>query len=103
MIIGTGRALPPRVVKNEELTERMDTSDEWIVQRTGVRERRYVEAGTGSSDLGVAAARRAIDHAGITPNDVDLIVFATLSPDHIFPGNGVLLQERLGIPTVGAL
>lgn len=102
-IIGTGRALPPRVVKNEELTERMDTSDEWIVQRTGVRERRYVEAGTGSSDLGVAAARRAIEHAGITPNDVDLIVFATLSPDHIFPGNGVLVQERLGIPTVGAL
>src|SRR5512134_1948161 len=102
-IIGTGRALPPRVVKNEELTERMDTSDEWIVQRTGVRERRYVEAGTGSSDLGVAAARRAIDHAGITPNDVDLIVFATLSPDHIFPGNGVFVQERLGIPTVGAL
>jgi len=102
-IIGTGRALPPRVVKNEELTARMDTSDEWIVQRTGVRERRYVDPGTGSSDLGVDAARKAIESAGITPNDIDLIVFATLSPDRIFPGNGVLVQERLGIPTVGAL
>jgi len=102
-IIGTGRALPPRVVTNEELTTRMDTSDEWIVQRTGVRERRYVDPGTGSSDLGIDAARKAIDAAGITPDDIDLIIFATLSPDRIFPGNGVLVQERLGIPTVGAL
>jgi len=102
-IIGTGRALPPRVVTNEELTTRMDTSDEWIVQRTGVKERRYVDPGTGSSDLGIDAARKAIDAAGITPDDIDLIIFATLSPDRIFPGNGVLVQERLGIPTVGAL
>jgi len=64
-IIGTGRALPKRVVKNEELTRRMDTSDEWIVQRTGVRERRYVDPGTGSSHLGVEAARKAIADAGL--------------------------------------
>ena len=102
-IIGTGRSLPPRVVKNEELTRRMDTSDEWIVQRTGVRERRYVDPGTGSSHLGAEAARKAIATAGITANDIDLIVFATLSPDHVFPGNGVLVQERLGMRTVGAL
>ena len=102
-IIGTGRALPTRVVKNEELTRRMDTSDEWIVQRTGVRERRYVDPGTGSSHLGAEAARKAIANAGITVNDIDLIVFATLSPDHVFPGNGVLVQEQLGMRTVGAL
>ena len=102
-IIGTGRALPPRVVKNEELTRLMDTSDEWIVQRTGVRERRYVDPGTGSSHLGAEAARKAIANAGITVNDIDLIVFATLSPDHVFPGNGVLVQERLRMRNVGAL
>ena len=102
-IIGTGRALPPRVVKNEELTRRMDTSDEWIVQRTGVRERRYVDPGTGSSHLGADASRKAIANAGITADDIDLIVFATLSPDHVFPGNGVLVQNLLGMRTVGAL
>lgn len=102
-IIGTGRALPPRVVKNEELTHRMETSDEWIVQRTGIRERRYVEPGTGSSALGADAARKAIANAGIVANDIDLIVFATLSPDHVFPGNGVLIQDQLGMRNVGAL
>ncbi len=102
-IFGTGRALPPRVVKNEELTRLMDTSDEWIVQRTGIRERRYVDPGVGSSHLGAEAARKAISNAGIAPGDVDLIVFATLSPDHVFPGNGVLVQERLGMRNVGAI
>ena len=102
-IVGTGRALPPRVVKNEELTLRMDTSDEWIVQRTGIRERRYVDPGTGSSRLGADAARKAIANAGIAVNDIDLIVFATLSPDHVFPGNGVLVQDQLGMRTIGAL
>jgi len=102
-ITGTGRALPKRVVKNGELSQLMDTSDEWIVQRTGIRERRYVDPGTGSSHLGAEAARKAIANAGITSNDVDLIVFATLSPDHVFPGNGVLVQEQLGMRNVGAL
>jgi 3-oxoacyl-[acyl-carrier-protein] synthase-3 len=102
-IIGTGRALPKRVVGNEELTRLMDTSDEWIVQRTGVRERRYVDPGTGSSHLGAEAADKAIANAGLTVNDIDLIVFATLSPDHVFPGNGVLVQHQLGMRSVGAL
>jgi len=102
-IIGTGRALPKRVVRNEELTRLMDTSDEWIVQRTGVRERRYVDPGTGSSHLGAEAAAKAIAAAGLTVNDIDLIVFATLSPDHVFPGNGVLVQHQLGMRSVGAL
>jgi 3-oxoacyl-[acyl-carrier-protein] synthase-3 len=102
-IIGTGRALPQRVVRNEELARVMDTSDEWIVQRTGIRERRYADPGTGSSHLGAEAARKAISAAGIVPGDVGLIVFATLSPDYFFPGDGVLVQEMLGMPTVGAL
>src|SRR5512134_2824867 len=102
-IVGTGRALPQRVVRNGELTGLMDTSDEWIVQRTGIRERRYAEPGTGTSGLGAEAARVAIGRAGITPTDVGLIVFATLSPDYYFPGCGVLVQRQLGMPTVGAL
>jgi len=102
-IVGTGRELPPRVVKNEELTKLMDTTDEWIVQRTGIRERRYADPGVGTSHLGAAAARKAIDKAGITVNDIGLIVFATLSPDYFFPGCAVLVQEQLGMPTVGAL
>jgi 3-oxoacyl-[acyl-carrier-protein] synthase-3 len=102
-IIGTGRDLPSRVVHNEELTRLMDTSDDWIVQRTGIRERRYADPAVGTSQLGAAAARKAIENAGITADDIGLIVFATLSPDHFFPGAGVLVQNQLGMPTVGAL
>jgi 3-oxoacyl-[acyl-carrier-protein] synthase-3 len=102
-ILGTGRALPSRVVPNAELTGLMDTSDEWIVQRTGIRERRYAEAGTGTAGLGAEAARLAIARAGITKDDVGLVIFATLSPDYFFPGCGVLVQQQLGMPNVGAL
>jgi len=102
-ILGTGRALPPRVVKNSEFTTWMDTTEEWIVQRTGIRERRFVDDGTGSSDLGVEAARKAIAAAGLTPKEVDFLVFATLTPDYFFPGGGVLVQEKMGMETIGAL
>ncbi len=102
-ILGTGRALPSRVVTNADLAKIMDTSDEWIVQRTGIRERRYVEPGTGSAALGVEAAREAIGRAGIEPGQVDFLVFATLSPDWFFPGCGVTVQEKLGLRTIGAL
>ncbi|MGB3400900.1 MAG: hypothetical protein WBA34_12105, partial [Candidatus Deferrimicrobiaceae bacterium] len=102
-ILGTGRALPPRVVTNAELTTMMDTTEEWIVQRTGIRERRFVEPGTGTSDLGVEAARVAIERAGLAPQDIQFIVFATLSPDLCFPGSGVFVQEKLGLDTIGAL
>jgi 3-oxoacyl-[acyl-carrier-protein] synthase-3 len=102
-ILGTGRALPPRVVTNAELTTVMDTTEEWIVQRTGIRERRFAEPGTGASDLGVTAARVAIERAGLTPKDIQLLIFATLSPDLFFPGAGVFVQEKLGMDTVGAL
>lgn len=102
-ILGTGRALPPRVVTNAELTTWMDTTEEWIVQRTGILERRFVDPGTGASDLGVQASRVAIERAGLTPRDIQFIVFATLSPDMFFPGCGVLVQEKLGMDTIGAL
>lgn len=102
-ILGTGRALPPRVVTNAELTTMMDTTEEWIVQRTGIRERRFAEPGTGASDLGVTAARMAIERAGLTPKDIHLLIFATLSPDLFFPGAGVFVQEKLGMDTIGAL
>jgi len=102
-ILGTGRALPPRVVTNAELTTRMDTTEEWIVQRTGILERRFVDPGTGASDLGVQASRVAIERAGLTPRDIQFIVFATLSPDMFFPGCGVLVQEKMGMDTIGAL
>ena len=102
-IVGTGRELPSRVVENGELTKLMETTDEWIVQRTGIRERRYADKGTGTSNLGAAAARKAIGKAGIGVGDIGLIVFATLSPDYYFPGCAVLVQEQLGMPTVGAI
>src|SRR3989304_4824809 len=95
-IVGTGRELPPRVVKNEELTKLMDTTDEWIVQRTGIRERRYADPGTGTSHLGAAAARKAIGKAGVGGGDGGLIVFATPSPDYYFPGWAVGRREQRG-------
>ena len=100
VIAGSGSEVPPTRVTNAMLARVMDTSDEWIRERSGVEARHYVERGTGTSDLGVAAARRAIDHAGITPADVDLVVFATMTPDHFFPGAGALLQAKLGLREV---
>ena len=97
VIAGSGSEIPPTRVTNAMLARVMDTSDEWIRERSGVEARHYVERGMGTSDLGVAAARRAIDHAGITPADVDLVVFATMTPDHFFPGSGALLQVKLGL------
>ncbi len=102
-ILGTGRYLPERVVTNEELTKYMDTSDEWIQQRTGIKERRFAREDETTSDLGVKAARKAIEKAGLRPEDIDFVIFATLSPDHYFPGCGVLIQDKLGLRTVGAL
>lgn len=101
---GIGYYVPERIVTNDDLTKVMDTSDEWIQERTGIKERRYVERGKDTtSTLGTKAARIAIERAGITPQDVDFIIFATLSPDYYFPGSGVLLQRQLGIPGIGAL
>ena len=103
VITGTGHYVPPRVVTNRDLEKLMDTSDEWIRERSGILERHHVDAGVGTSDLAVEAARRAIADAGIDPATIDFIVAATLSPDHYFPGIGVLVQAKLGLGTIGAL
>lgn len=102
-ISGTGRHLPARVVRNDDLRVWMDTSDDWIATRTGIRERRWVDGNLGPADLAEPAARAALAAAGRTPADIDLVLFATLSPDLNFPGSGCLLQARLGMGTVPAL
>jgi 3-oxoacyl-[acyl-carrier-protein] synthase-3 len=95
--------VPPGVVTNARMSLLMDTTDEWIRQRTGIEERRYARAGTSSCDLGVEAARRALDDSGLEPADIDFIVFATMTPAHYFPGNGGLLASRLGLDRTPAL
>ncbi|HUK64790.1 MAG TPA: 3-oxoacyl-ACP synthase, partial [Dongiaceae bacterium] len=102
-ITGIGFSAPPRVVSNHDLERVMDTSDAWIVERTGIHERHFVEPGVSTADLGIEAARRALADAGREPKDVDFIVFATTTPDYMFPGCGVLVQDRLGLGTIGAL
>ena len=105
IIKGTGRYLPSRLVTNEDLSRWMDTSDEWIVQRTGIEQRYWVpeEGGVGVSDLGLEASKIAMSRAGWEPGDIDLIIFATLSPDINFPGSGCLLAHKLGLTTTPAL
>jgi 3-oxoacyl-[acyl-carrier-protein] synthase-3 len=95
--------VPDGVVTNERLSRMMDTTDEWIRQRTGIAERRFARRGQSSSRLGVEAARRALADAGLSAPDVDLIVFATMTPDHYFPGNGGLLARELGLSSTPAL
>ncbi|HEY4716344.1 MAG TPA: beta-ketoacyl-ACP synthase III [bacterium] len=102
-ILGTGRYLPERVVTNADLMKLMDTSDEWIQQRTGIKERRYAREDESTSDLGVKAAQKALEKAGLETKDIDFVIFATLSSDHFFPGSGVSVQDKLGLNTVGAL
>ncbi len=101
--IATGFAVPPRVVTNDDLSKLMDTSDEWITQRSGIRERHWVAPGTPCAELAAEATRKALAAAGMQPSDLDCIIFATTSPDHFFPGNGVYLQRMLGIPNIPAL
>jgi 3-oxoacyl-[acyl-carrier-protein] synthase-3 len=95
--------VPDGVVTNARLSRLMDTSDEWIRQRTGIEERRFARRGQSSSALGVEAARRALADAGLSPSDIDLIVFATMTPDHYFPGNGGILAKALGLTSTPAL
>jgi len=105
-IAGIGKYLPSTVVTNDDLTKHMDTSDEWIRERTGIEERRYGKKHhETTTTLGAKAAEQALERAGITAEEVDFIIFATLSPDYYFPGCGVLLQRELGITKteVGAL
>ena len=103
LITGTGYFVPPKVVTNFDLEKKMDPSDEWIRQRSGIVERRYVEPGVGSSDLAYEAALRAIEAAKIDKSEIDFIIAATLSPDPYFPGIGVIVQAKLGLSEIGAL
>ena len=105
VIKGTGKYIPPHLVTNDDLAKIIDTSDEWIQQRTGIKQRYWIEPGstTGASDLALEAAKKAMDKAGWEAEDIDLIIFATLSPDIFFPGAGVFLQTKLGLNSTPAL
>jgi len=103
-ITGVGYYVPENIVKNKDLENIMDTSDEWIQERTGIKERRWVNDNkTSTSLMGTYAAENAIKDAGLKNEDIDFIIFSTLSPDYYFPGSGVLLQRNLGIKEIGAL
>ena len=104
-ITGLGKYLPDNVVTNHDLSKLMDTNDEWITERTGIKERRWVKPNSGetTATMGVKAAKVAIERAGIDKDEIDFIIFATLSPDYYFPGPGVQVQQALDIKTVGAL
>ena len=99
-ITGTGFYVPPRVVTNDDLVEGygIDTSHEWILKRTGIEARRFAEEGVATSDLALHASEMALESAGLDKADLEMILFATLSPDHAFPGSGVYLQRKLGLP-----
>src|SRR5690606_20471686 len=104
-ITGLGYYVPSNVVSNDDLSKVMDTNDAWIQERTGIKERRHVDKNGGdtTTSMGVKAAKIAIERSGLDKNDIDFVVFATLSPDYYFPGPGVLVQRDLGLRTVGAL
>jgi 3-oxoacyl-[acyl-carrier-protein] synthase-3 len=100
VIAGSGTAIAPNRVSNAMLARIMDTSDEWIRERSGVETRYYVDAGTATSDLGAAAAAQALEHAQVGREEVDLVISATMTPDHYFPGNGGIMQAKLGLRQV---
>src|SRR5258705_2524359 len=103
-IAGIGMYVPKNVVTNNDLTKYIDTTDEWIQERTGIKERRYADrTEETTTTMGVEAAKIAIERAGITPQDIDFIVFATICPDYYFPGCGVLLQRAMKMKEIGAL
>jgi len=104
-IAGLGFYVSENIVTNDDLSKLMDTNDEWIQERTGIKERRHVQIGDGNTttSMGVKAAQIAIERSGVAKEDIDFIVFATLSPDYYFPGPGVLVQRDLGLNTIGAL
>lgn len=103
-VAGTGFYVPPRIVTNQDLIDGgIETTDEWIVSRTGIEARRFSADGEGPSDMALPAARDAIERAGLEVSDIDFIIFATLSPEHAFPGSGCYLQAKLGLPGVPAL
>ncbi len=100
-IVGTGFYVPDRIMTNDDFTKLVETSDEWIVTRTGIRERRIAAENETTSDMAVAAAREALKDAGREAADVDLVIISTITPDHIFPATAALVQHKLGIPKCG--
>lgn len=102
-ITGLGAYVPPRIVTNDDLSKFMETSDEWITQRSGIKERRWAQPDQTNADLALEACNLALKDAGLDKKDIGMIVFATLNPDHFFPGNGVFLQEKLDVPGIPAL
>ena len=97
-ITGLGFYVPDNIITNDDLTQWMETSDEWIRERTGIQERRYFEYGKDTNySMAAAASRQALDRAGLTPNDIDVIVYATITPDYFFPGSAFLMQRELGM------
>jgi 3-oxoacyl-[acyl-carrier-protein] synthase-3 len=102
-LLGIGMSVPSRVVTNHELATKMETSNDWIIERTGIEERRWVSEGETGCSLATAAAKEAIERAGLRPKDIDMIVYATLSPDFNFPGTGVFVQRALGLTDIPCL
>ncbi|HEX9604385.1 MAG TPA: beta-ketoacyl-ACP synthase III [Myxococcales bacterium] len=102
-ILGSGFVTGQNLVTNDQLARMMDTSDEWIRERSGIETRYFVEQGTTTSDLGAGAARKALEDAGVAKEEIDYIVFATMTPDHYFPGCGGILEDKLGLSNVPAL
>ncbi|MFN0250824.1 MAG: 3-oxoacyl-ACP synthase III family protein [Kofleriaceae bacterium] len=102
-ILGIGMSVPKKIVTNQDLAKVMETSHEWIVERTGIEQRHWVEPGETGATLGAAASRQAIERAGIDVKDIDMIVLATLSPDFNFPGTGVFVQRELGLKEIPCL
>jgi 3-oxoacyl-[acyl-carrier-protein] synthase-3 len=103
IVRGSGFVVGEHAVKNEQLARVCETSDDWIRERSGIEQRYYVADGTTTSDLGVRAARLALEQAGLSPSDIDYVVFATMTPDYQFPGCGVLLQSKLGLGNIPTL
>ncbi|HEY1849216.1 MAG TPA: beta-ketoacyl-ACP synthase 3, partial [Opitutaceae bacterium] len=101
-ILGTGSYAPERILTNQDLAKMVDTSDEWIRARSGIRERRIAAEGESTSDMAVAAARRALDDAGLKPADIDLLIVATITPDLPMPSTACFVQHKLGLPTTAA-
>src|SRR4029078_3830407 len=102
-VLGIGMSVPSRVVTNHELATMMETSNEWIIERTGIEERHWVSEGETGTTLATAASKQAIERAGLAPRDIDLIIYATLSPDFNFPGTGVFVQRALGLKEIPCL
>jgi 3-oxoacyl-[acyl-carrier-protein] synthase-3 len=100
LIAGSGSNIPPVVITNDMLATVMETNDDWIRERSGVESRRFVEPGTSTLALSIPAAKQAIESAGLTAADIDMVIYATMSPDHYMPGNGCLLQAALGLRSV---